>query len=119
LLGVRLTLAQAIGVLVSLMGVLVILLRGDLTALSAIQFNKGDLIFSVAMVVFSLYSVLTLKRPAIHGLSFVAFTFGCGALCLVPLWIWEMLSRPVMILDARNLLSLLYVAIFPSTLAYL
>ena len=119
LLGVRLTLAQAIGVLLSLTGVLVILLHGDLSALSNIQFNKGDLIFTAAMVVFGLYSVLTLKRPAIHGLSFVAFTFGCGAACLIPLLIWELLTRPVMALDARNLASLFYVAVFPSTLAYL
>ena len=119
LLGVRLTLAQAIGVLLSLTGVLVILLHGDLTALSNIQFNEGDLIFLAAMVVFGLYSVLTLKRPAIHGLSFVAFTFGCGAACLIPLLIWELLTRPLMALDARNLLSLFYVAVFPSTLAYL
>ncbi len=119
LLGVRLTLAQAIGVLVSLTGVLVILLHGDLTALSNIQFNKGDLIFIVALVFFGLYSVLTLKRPAVHGLSFVAFTFGCGAACLIPLLIWELISRPVMALDAKNLLSLFYVAVFPSTVAYL
>ena len=119
LLGVRLTLAQAIGILVSLTGVLVILLHGDLSALSNIQFNEGDLIFLAAMVVFGFYSVLTLKRPAIHGLSFVAFTFGCGAACLIPLLIWELLTRPVMALDARNLLSLFYVAVFPSTLAYL
>jgi drug/metabolite transporter (DMT)-like permease len=119
LLGVRLTLAQAIGVLLSLTGVLVILLHGDLTALADIQFNKGDLIFIVAMVIFGFYSVLTLKRPAIHGLSFVAFTFGCGAASLVPLLIWELLTRPVMALDARNLASILYVAVFPSALAYL
>jgi drug/metabolite transporter (DMT)-like permease len=119
LLGVRLTLAQGIGVLLSLTGVLVILMHGDLTALSNIQFNEGDLIFTAAMVVFGLYSVLTLKRPAIHGLSFVAFTFGCGAACLIPLLIWELLTRPVMALDARNLASLFYVAVFPSTLAYL
>ena len=63
LLGVRLTLAQAIGVVLSLAGVLVILLHGDLSALKTIQFNKGDLIFMVALVIFGLYSVLTLKRP--------------------------------------------------------
>ena len=119
LLGVRLTLAQAIGVLLSLTGVLVILLHGDLGALSNIEFNEGDLIFTAAMVVFGLYSVLTLKRPAIHGLSFVAFTFGCGAACLIPLLIWELSTRPAMALDARNLASLFYVAVFPSTLAYL
>src|SRR5216684_4479106 len=119
LLGVRLTLAQAGGIVLSLTGVLVILLHGDLTALAGIQFNKGDIIFTVAMVIFGLYSVLTLKRPSIHGLSFVGFTFGCGAACLTPLWIWELFSRPVMQLDTANLLSLFYVAVFPSTLAYL
>src|ERR1700674_5927386 len=45
LLGVRLTLAQAIGVALSLTGLLVILLQGDLTALTGIAFNRGDLIF--------------------------------------------------------------------------
>ena len=34
-------------------------------------------------------------------------------------WIWELISRPVMQLTVPNLLSLLYVAVFPSTLAYL
>src|SRR6266480_4847033 len=119
LLGVRLTLAQAFGVLLSLTGVLVILLHGDLTALSNIDFNKGDLIFTVALIIFALYSVLSLKRPNIHGLSFVGFTFGCGAACLIPFLIWELLSRPLMQLDAANLLTLFYVAVFPSTLAYL
>jgi drug/metabolite transporter (DMT)-like permease len=119
LLGVRLTLSQAGGIVLSLTGVLVILLRGDLTTLTSIQFNKGDLIFTVALAIFGLYSVLSLKRPSIHGLSFVGFTFGCGAASLIPLLIHELFSRPVMQLDAPNLLTLFYVAVFPSTLAYL
>jgi drug/metabolite transporter (DMT)-like permease len=119
LLGVRLTLAQTIGILVSLSGVLVILLHGDLTALTTIGFNKGDVIFTVALAIFGFYSVLTLKRPAIHGLSFAAFTFGCGAACLIPLLIWEVLARPAMQVTVPNLLSLIYVAVFPSALAYL
>src|SRR6266481_4323362 len=119
LLGVRLTPAQASGIALSLIGVLVILLHGDLTALTSIEFNKGDIIFTVALAIFGLYSVLSLKRPQIHGLSFVGFTFGCGAVCLVPLWIWELFTRPVMQLDTANLLSLFYVAVFPSTMAYL
>jgi drug/metabolite transporter (DMT)-like permease len=119
LLGVRLTLAQAFGVLLSLTGVLVILLHGDVTRLSSIDFNKGDLIFTVALIIFALYSVLSLKRPNIHGLSFVGFTFGCGAACLIPFFIWELLSRPLMQIDTANLLTLFYVAVFPSTLAYL
>ena len=119
LLGVRLTLAQAAGVVVSLTGVLVILLHGDLTTLASIQFNKGDIIFTVALVIFGFYSVLMLKRPAMHPLSFVAFTFGCGSVFLIPLLIWELISRPIMALNAANLLSVFYVAVFPSAVAYL
>jgi drug/metabolite transporter (DMT)-like permease len=119
LLGVRLTLAQACGILLSLTGVMVILLRGDLTTLAGIEFNKGDLIFTVALAIFGLYSVLSLKRPEIHGLSFVGFTFGCGAATLIPLLIVELFYRPVMQIDTTNLLTLFYVAVFPSTLAYL
>ena len=119
LLGVRLTLAQAAGILLSMAGVLVIILHGDLTTLSNIDFNRGDLIFMVALAIFGLYSVLSLKRPNIHGLSFVAFTFGAGAACLIPLFIWELFARPLMKLDTANLLTLFYVAVFPSTVAYL
>jgi drug/metabolite transporter (DMT)-like permease len=119
LLGVRLTLVQAGGISLSLIGVLVILLHGDLSALTGIMFNKGDIIFTVGLVIFGVYSVLSLKRPQIHGLSFAAFTFGCGTVCLIPLLIWELISRPVMELNAANLLSLFYVAVFPSTLAYI
>lgn len=119
LLGIRLTLAQAGGLALSLTGVLVIVLHGDLTTLKNIEFNSGDIIFIAAMAIFGLYSVLSLKRPDIHGLSFVAFTFGCGAASLIPLLVWELFSRPVMALDTANLLTLFYVAVFPSTLAYL
>lgn len=119
LLGVRLTLAQAGGIVLSLTGVLTILLHGDLTALTNIDFNKGDIIFTVALAIFGLYSVLTLKRPRIHGLSFAGFTFGCGAACLIPALILELLARPAMRFDTANLLTLFYVAVFPSTLAYL
>src|ERR1044072_5456867 len=103
LLGIRLTLAQAIGVLLSLVGVLIILTRGDVTTLTS----------------FGLYSVLTLKRPAIHGLSFAAFTFGAGSAALIPLLTYEFFTRPSMTFDAHNLLTLFYVAVFPSIVAYL
>jgi len=119
LLGIRLTLAQAFGIALSICGVLAILLHGDITRLSNIEFNRGDLIFLLALLIFGLYSVLTLKRPAIHALSFVGFTFGCGAAALLPPFLWELASRPLMEISQANLLTLFYVAVFPSTLAYL
>ena len=120
LLGVRLTLAQAAGIMLSMAGVLVILMHGDLTTLSNIEFNRGDLIFVLALVIFGLYSVLTLKRPAIHALSFVAFTFGCRrGLPDSSVHLGTVRREPLMRIDTANVLTLFYVAVFPSTLAYL
>jgi drug/metabolite transporter (DMT)-like permease len=118
-LGQRLTLTQTLGILVSMAGVVVIIMHGDLTRLAGIELNRGDLIFITALAIFGLYTALTQRRPAMHALSFLAFTFGCGALCLIPLQIWELTVRPVPAFDLANAASLAYVAIFPSILAYL
>jgi drug/metabolite transporter (DMT)-like permease len=119
LFGIRLTLAQAAGILLSLTGVLVILLHGDLTTITAVDFNRGGLIFVVALFIFGIYSVVSLKRPAIHELSFTAFTFAGGAAVLIPPLILELMFRPVMQINPTNLLWVFYVAVFPSTIAYL
>src|SRR5258708_29798031 len=75
LLGVRLTPAQAGGIALSLIGVLVILLHGDLTTLKNIQISRGGLIFTVALASFGPYTVLSLRRTMIGGLSFVCLPF--------------------------------------------
>lgn len=119
ILRIRLTAAQAAGVLLSMIGVLVILMNGDLSKLTTIAFNRGDVLITAAMVIFGLYSVLVVKRPAVQQLSFLVFIFGCGTLWLVPLVAWELATRPIPEINAGNVLSVAYVAVFPSVLAYL
>ncbi len=119
LFGVRLSLAQFAGILISLAGVLVILLRGDLSALAGIRFNKGDLMFASSLLAFGLYSALMPRRPVTHQLSLISFTTGCGALLLLPFSIWEFSSGFTLKPDPLSLATLAYVVIFPSTLAYL
>ena len=119
LFGVRLTLAQFSGIILSLAGVLVILLRGDLAALASIQFNRGDLMFGGAVLSFGLYSALMPYRPKTHQLSLITFTIGCGAVLLLPFSIWEFANGIRLKGDALTSATLLYVMIFPSTLAYL
>jgi drug/metabolite transporter (DMT)-like permease len=119
LYGVRLTRAQAFGIVLSLAGVLVILLRGDLSALAAIAFNRGDLMFTMALVVFGLYSALVTQRPNIHGLSLTSFTMAIAGVMLVPGMAWEAWRGDALTLDTVTLLTLGYVVIFPSALAYL
>jgi drug/metabolite transporter (DMT)-like permease len=119
LFGVRLSWMQAIGILVSLLGVLVIVLRGNLAALSDIQVNSGDISFAGALFVFGLYSALMSKRPKINPLSLIAFTTGAGAVMLLPLVGWEVSAGNLLILDTLTIATVVFVVIFPSTLAYI
>jgi len=119
LFGVRLTGAQLAGIAISLLGVLVIILHGDLAALTSISFNRGDIMFALSLVAFGLYSAFIPRRPKIHQLSFLSFTTCCGAIMLLPAAIWEASSGRVLHFDTTTLLTLGYILIFPSTLAYL
>jgi drug/metabolite transporter (DMT)-like permease len=119
LFGVRLTWAQAAGIAISLMGVLTILLRGDLEALTNIQFNKGDVMFASALLSFGLYSALMVRRPVTHQLSLIVLTMGCGAVLLVPFSVWEFSAGLRLHFDALTIATLVYIVIFPSALAYL
>ncbi|MEA2864800.1 MAG: hypothetical protein QOC84_2756 [Bradyrhizobium sp.] len=119
LFGVRLTRTQLAGVAVSLTGVLTIILRGDFSSLAGIQLNKGDLMFATGLLAFGLYSALMPRRPKTHQLSLIAFTMGCGALLLAPFSLWEYATGLTLKPDLLTIATLIYVVIFPSTLAYL
>ena len=119
LFGLRLTWAQVAGIALSLLGVLTILLRGDLTALAAIRLNLGDVMTTGALISFGLYSTLMLRRPVTHPLSLICFTMACGATLLMPLSIWEYTNGIRLKFDAITMITLVYIVIFPSTLAYL
>jgi drug/metabolite transporter (DMT)-like permease len=119
LFGVRLTGAQLAGIVISLVGVLTIILRGDFAALAGIAFNKGDVMFAASLVSFGLYSALLPRRPVTHQLSAISFTTFFGALMLLPFAGWEYSTGAVLKFDFLTLATLAYVLIFPSTLAYL
>jgi len=119
LFGVRLTWSQFAGVALSLVGVLTIILRGDPTALATVRPNIGDVMFAGALISFGLYSALMLRRPVTHQLSLIFFTMACGALLLMPFSIWEYKNGITLNFDTITMTTLVYVVIFPSTLAYL
>jgi drug/metabolite transporter (DMT)-like permease len=119
LFGIRLTWPQLAGIAISMAGVLTIILCGDIGALAGIRFNKGDVMFAGALVAFGLYSALMPRRPVTHQLSLIVFTTGCGALLLLPFSIWEFSAGIKPRFDLLTISTLIYVVIFPSTLAYL
>lgn len=114
----RVTPLQAVGVAVSLAGAVTVVTRGDLAVLATLALNPGDVLIFLAVWCYAAYSALLPLRPAIHPLSFLAATFGCGAAMLLPFFALEQAFVWTMSLDAATLLAVGYVAVFPSLLAY-
>lgn len=115
----KLTVWQTIGIVLSLLGVLTILTRGDLSALRDVRFNIGDIVFFCAQIVYSFYATLIKSRPNISPISFLAFTIGVGAVLLSPIYAAEVAMGITFTLDLKAFLILAYITIFPSLLAYL
>lgn len=109
---------QLMGVVVSMAGACLVVVRGRLGILLTMELVEGDVLMLSAVFIYALYSALLRKRPPIHPLSLLALTFGWGALMLLPLYIWELVVVGPFSLSLAALMSILYVAIFPSIVAY-
>jgi drug/metabolite transporter (DMT)-like permease len=115
----RLTTRQALGIGLSLSGVVVIICHGSLAILRSIAFNRGDVWFVIALLIYAFYTAMLRKRPVMHPLSFLAVGMGGGALFLVPAVVLELAGGRTLTFDAESLVSFVYICIFPSLLGYL
>ena len=114
----RITSVQLVGVLVSMAGACLIVVRGSLQILLNMELVKGDVLMLFAVFIYALYSALFKKRPSIHPLSLLVLTFGWGALMLLPVYVWEVRAVGPFSLSFAAFMSILYVAVFPSIVAY-
>jgi len=116
----RLTPPQLAGILVSLAGVLTIISRGHPETLLALSLNRGDIWLVAAMAIYAFYTVmLRMRPPAIHFLSFLAFTICAGAVMLLPIFAVEFAAGYRIDPTPAAFGVLAYVVVFPSLLAYL
>ena len=109
---------QILGVAICVFGAFIVILRGRWDTLLGMSFAPGDILMMGAVILYALYSALLRRRPLIHPLSFLIYTFGLGIIFLLPLYVWELAGSAAMILTLPVVLSILYVALFPSIVAY-
>jgi len=110
---------QLLAISISFIGVATIAGRGSIEALLNLQLNSGDIWVLAAVLSYAVYSVLLRKRPTVHPLSFLVASFIAGLFLLFPAYAWEILSTAWQAPNASSLLALVYLALFPSLLAYL
>lgn len=119
-LGKHLTRPQAIGVIISLVGVMTIVARGDINVLAHLNLNLGDAWMLLAVLVWAIYTVGLAWRPAgVHPMLMLGAMTAVGLCALLPAYLWEMAQGRQINVYLGSLASLAYVGIFPSFLGYI
>lgn len=116
----KVTKRNVLSVLMSVLGILFLLVNGDLSQLLNINFNKGDLIILGAVISNGIYiigSKKMLKKYEIEKL--LAYVFLITSFILSPALIFEKELYIISQISSKAILSLLYMAIFSSLLAFL
>lgn len=120
LLGDRTRPIQALGILLAITGIVTVVARGDLSVLTSLQAQPGDLIMVSAVFSWGLFSVL-LRRQAVPlpALTFLTTQILLGAMVILPFYLTDLLFfSGGFELSGSTIMPLLYIAIFPGILAY-
>ncbi|WP_273429648.1 DMT family transporter [Marinobacter sp.] len=120
LLGDRTRPIQALGIALALLGILTVVARGDVSVLTGLQAQPGDLIMVAAVFSWGLFSVL-LRRQAVPlpALTFLTTQILLGALVILPFYLADLfLFSGGFDVNGRTIPPLLYFAVFPGILAY-
>ena len=115
--GTRITGLQMAGMVVTLAGVAVVAVEGDLASLAALQVNLGDLLMLIACLFYAGYTLALRDRPAVPGLAFFAVLAGVAFLTSLPLLAYEIAAGQVVWPSPVGWAILIYVALLPSFLS--
>ena len=114
------SLRQIAGMLISFLGVLIIVSRGDPQTLVHFEFHRGDAWILVAMPMWGLYSVLLRRAPAeLRGTGFAFTIAAIGVAMLLPLYLLDAARGPWRAPSAAEALAVLYIAVAASVAAFL
>ncbi|MCG7200135.1 DMT family transporter [Marinobacter pelagius] len=120
MLGDRTRPIQALGIFLAVLGILVVIARGQVSVLTGLQAQPGDLIMVAAVFSWGLFSVL-LRRQAVPlpALTFLTTQVLLGTLIILPFYLTDLMFFAGGFEVSRGtVLPLIYFAIFPGILAY-
>tara|TARA_B100002049_G_scaffold88239_1_gene64963 strand:+ start:179 stop:1090 length:912 start_codon:yes stop_codon:yes gene_type:complete len=112
---------QLIGVIVSFIGFINIIIRGDILNLGSLNFVVGDIWMLGCVSCWALYSSMIRKIPkGIDNLSFLFLIFFIGNIFVLPFFIFESFINQSFVINEQNgFLLVLYCGIGPALISYL
>lgn len=110
---------QTLGILFSLVGVAIIITRGDPTLPRSLEFRAGDLWVLVAMLFWAYYSVALRRRPQeLSPFAFMTVVTACGVLVMIPCYLAEWYWFGTMRATPLTIGTVVYMAVFASVAAF-
>ena len=111
---------QILGVITSLIGVLIIITKFQLSTLLSLNLNKGDLWILVAMISWATYSIMVKeKKINLDPLALLQTLIFIGLIFLIPFYLYELHNAQFLKLNIPVLLTVGYVVIFAGIGAYI
>ncbi|WP_245154014.1 DMT family transporter [Jeotgalibacillus proteolyticus] len=115
LLKEKLTKWNLSGLVVSLSGVLLVLTNGDLQNLLQVQFNAGDVIMLMAVICWSIYSILGRRMTDIPPIAATTVSVVIGLVMILPIILYQGLPAS---LSTAGMAGIVYMGLFPSVGAF-
>lgn len=116
----RITWLRIAGMIVCVIGVLVLLSKGNFQTLLNFSFTKGDWWVLAAAFTFAIYNTLVKKKPvAMNSVNFLFIIFGLGTVILLPFYLYELKNSGGFEINLPNLASILYLGLGASVISFL
>ncbi|MDY3199471.1 MAG: DMT family transporter [Arcobacter sp.] len=111
---------QFSGVILSTLGVIYLILKGEIDHIFELEFTHGDLWIIAACVDWALYTVLLKYKPKeLNSIEFFSITTLIGTIILFIVFLYQGYSFEFSFLEKNEVLySLAYIVIFPSILSF-
>jgi drug/metabolite transporter (DMT)-like permease len=118
-LGLTVSGRQLAGLVLSLAGVVAIVSGGSLQTFARLALNPGDFLILGGAFLWAVYTVMLKWRPPLRALSFLFTTVVTAATVSLPFYLWEMGTGRIMTVTPTAVVTIGYLAIFPSIVAYI
>ncbi|MDF2591678.1 MAG: protein of unknown function transrane [Clostridia bacterium] len=113
----RISRGQIVGIGISLIGVFIILTRGNLGQVLKGSYNKGDLLMLVAILIWTIYSIISKRLKQVPPITATAASAIIATIIMAPFAIYQGI-------DLRALSPIVwtgisYITIFPSVFSFI
>jgi drug/metabolite transporter (DMT)-like permease len=108
---------QFVGLIISFIGVLIVLTKGNLLQLFHTQFNEGDAIMLFAVLCWTAYSLLLKKAKGIPPVTLVAMIALVGAILMIPFLFFQSIHTDK--ITSLGIVGVIYMGVFPSVGSFL